>query len=128
MFLLSLFWFVLWVWFVAFCTRPWLNDFGAAAFVVTGLLIGVIYFFSFYEWYKRIRDEVKTWKRRLSYFAEALWVIFVSLLLTHCVLWVGDGMGNAKGIAFWFFVGFIISGFVLYTNDRLFRWLKAFFI
>ncbi len=141
LFLLTLFWFVLWVWFIAFNTRPWLNGFGATAFAFTGFLIGVIYFFSFYEWYKRIRNETNNWKRRISYLALVLLIIFVSHWLIWGVLWVGNWMevgnhwtGNDNdiaegiGIAFWFFVGFALSGFVLYMNDRLFRWVKQLFI
>jgi hypothetical protein len=128
LFLLSLFWFVLWVWFISFNTRPWLNSFGAAAFTLTGFLLGVIYFFSFYEWYKLIKEETKIWKKRLSTVALVLLIIFVSHWLIRGVLWVGNWMGNAYGIAFWLFVGFILSGFVLYTNDRLFRRVKELFV
>ena len=113
---------------MAFQSRPWLNDFGAAAFALTGLWIGIMYFFSFYEWYKHIRNESKTWKKRLAAFALILVIIFVSHWLIRGVLWVGTWMGNAYGISFWFFVGFVLGGFVLNTNDRLFRWLKALFI
>lgn len=126
--LLALFWFVLWVWFITFGVRPWLNGFGAAAFALTGLLVGTIYFFTFYEWFKGIRNEMKTWKKRLSTLALILVIVFISHWLIRGVLWVGNWMGNAYGISFWFLVGFILSGFVLYTNDRLFRWVKALFI
>jgi hypothetical protein len=127
LFLLLLFWFVLWVWSIAFGTRPWLNSFGAAAFVVTGLFMGVIYFFSFYQWYKQVQDIYKNSKRRLSYVALVLVLFFVSHWLIRGVLWVGNWMGNAYGIAFWFFVGFVMSGFVLYSKDRLFRKVKELF-
>ena len=128
LFLLSLFWFVLWVWSVAFNTRPWLNSFGAIVFVITGLFFGVIYFFSFYEWYKRIKDIERTSKRRLAYVALIMVLAFTSHWLIRGVFWIGNWMGNANGIAFWFFTGFILSGFVLYTQDRLFRWVKELFV
>jgi hypothetical protein len=119
---------VLWVWSIAFNTRPWLNGFGAVAFVVTGLSLGVIYFFSFYEWYKRIKEIERASKRRLSYVALVLVIAFISHWLIRGVLWVGNWMGNTNGIAFWLFVGFILSGFILYTQDRFFRWVKELFI
>ncbi|HXL72113.1 MAG TPA: hypothetical protein VN963_00680 [bacterium] len=128
LFLLFLFWFVLWIWSITFNTSPWLNGFGAVAFVVTGLFLGIIYFFSFYEWFKRIRGEVKNWKRRLSYAALALVVVFVSHWLIRGAFWAGKGMGNAYGIAFWLFVGFVLSGFILYSKDRLFHKVKELFV
>jgi hypothetical protein len=128
LFLLSLFWFVLWVWSITFNTTPWLNGFGSAAFVVTGLFLGIIYFFSFFEWFKRIRAEVKNWKRRLSYTALVLVVVFVSHWLIRGACWIGQWMGNAYGVPFWLFVGFVLSGFILYSKDRLFHRVKELFV
>jgi hypothetical protein len=127
LFLLSLMWFVLWVWCIAFHSRPWLSNFGVAAFVITGLLLGIIYFFSFYQWYVVICDEPKAWKRRLSAAAMTLTVVFVSHWIIKGVLWIAQWMGNTYGIAFWLFVGFILSGFVLYSKDRLFYKVKELF-
>ncbi|HTA76156.1 MAG TPA: hypothetical protein VK791_03245 [bacterium] len=127
LFLLLLFWFVLWVWSIAFGTRPWLNSFGAMAFVVTGLFLGMIYFFSFYQCYKQAREVARDSKRLLAYVALVLVLVFVSHWLIRGVLWVGNWMGNSYGIAFWFFVGFVISGFVLYSKDRLFSKVKELF-
>jgi hypothetical protein len=128
LFLISLFWFVLWIWSITFNSSPWLNGFGSAAFVVTGLFLGIIYFFSFFEWFKRIREEVKNWKRRLSYVTLVLVVVFVSHWLIRGTLWVGQWMGNAYGIAFWLFVGFVLSGFILYGKDRFLHRFKELFI
>jgi hypothetical protein len=119
---------VLWVWSIAFNNRPWLSSFGAVIFVITGLFLGVIYFFSFYQWYKHIREIERAAKRRLSYVALVLVIAFISHWLIQGVLWVGHWMGNTYGIAFWLFIGFILSGFVLYTKDRLFHWLQELFI
>jgi hypothetical protein len=90
--------------------------------------LGIIYFFSFFEWFKRIREEVKNWKRRLSYAALVLVIVFVSHWLIRGALWVGKWMGNAYGIAFWLFVGFVLSGFILYSKDRLFYKVKELFV
>lgn len=128
LFLLALMWFSLWIWYVAFGTRLWLSDFGAAAFVVTGLLVGIIYFFSFFEWFQRARYEAKTWKRRMAFAAILLTLIFVSHWAVKGVLWLATWMGNTYGISFWFFVGFVLSGFVLYTKDRLLSGFKQLFI
>jgi len=128
LFLLSLFWFVLWIWSITFNNSPWLNGFGSAAFVVTGLFLGIIYFFSFFEWFKRIRAEVKNWKRRLSYAAMVLVVVFVTHWLIRGTLWVGQWMGNAYDIAFWLFMGFVLSGFILYGKDRFLHRFKELFI
>lgn len=128
LFLLLLFWFVLWIWAITFNTSPWLNGFGSAAFVVTGLFLGIIYFFSFFEWFKRIRAEVKNWKRRLSYAAFVLVAVFVTHWLIRGTLWVGQLMGNAYGIAFWLFVGFVLSGFILYGKDRFLHKFKELFV
>jgi hypothetical protein len=126
--LLSLFWFVLWIWSITFNNSLWLNGFGSAAFVVTGLFLGIIYFFSFFEWFKRIRAEVKNWKRRLSYAALVLVVVFVSHWLIRGACWIGRWMGNVYGIPFWLFVGFVLSGFILYSKDRLFHGVKELFV
>lgn len=128
LFLLSLFWFVLWICSITFNASPWLNGFGSAAFVVTGLFLGIIYFFSFFKWLKRIRGEVKNWKRRLSYTALVLVVVFVTHWLIRGTLWVGQSMGNAYGIAFWLFAGFVLSGFILYGKDRFLHRFKELFI
>ncbi len=128
LFLLFIFWFVLWIWFITFNTSPWLNGFGSAAFVVTGVFLGIIYFFSFFEWFKRIRAEVKNWKRRLSYAAMVLVVVFVTHWLIRGTLWVGQWMGNAYDIAFWLFMGFVLSGFILYGKDRFLHRFKELFI
>ena len=128
LFLLLLMWFSLCLWYVAFGTRPWLSGFGAASFVITGFLIGIIYFFSFYEWFHRIRAEVRTWKKRMSYLALILTFIFLSHWAIKGVLFVSTWMGNAYGIAFWFFVGFILSGFVLYTKDSLLSGFNRLFV
>jgi hypothetical protein len=119
---------VLWVWSIAFNNRPWLSSFGAVIFVITGLFLGIIYFFSFYQWYKYTQEIERAAKRWLSYLTLILVIIFISHWLIRGVMWVGHWMGNTYGIAFWLFIGFILSGFVLYTKDRLFHWAKDLFV
>ncbi len=128
LFLLALMWFSLWIWCIAFGSRPWLSNFGVVAFTVTGFLLGIIYFFSFYQWFQNAREITKVWKRRMTYVAILLALAFLSHWAIKGVLWVATWMGNTYGISFWFFVGFILSGFVLYTKDRLLSGLKNLFV
>lgn len=128
LFILSLFWFVLWVWSIAFNNRPWLSGLGLVAFVVTGLFLGIIYFFTFNEWHERIKAETKTWKTILSYVALVLVVVYITHLMLLGVVWVGNWMGNLYGTAFWLFFGFVLGAFGLYSKDRLFHRVKELFI
>ena len=128
LFILSLFWFVLWVWAVAFNAKPWLHAFGLVAFVVTGLFLGIIYFFTFNEWHERIKVETKTWKKILSYVALVLVVVYITHLMLLGVIRVGNWMGNLYGTAFWIFFGFVLGAFGFYSKDRLLRRVKELFI
>lgn len=128
LFILFLFWLVLWVWSIAFNTQPWLRAFGLAAYVITGLFLGVIYFFTFNEWHERIKVETKIWKKILSYIALVLVMLYVTHLMIRGVIWAGNGLGDLYRTAFWLFVGFVLSAFGFYSKDRVFHKLKDLFI
>jgi hypothetical protein len=103
-----------------FKLKHWLKGFGVGAFFVGGLVVGFLYLYMAYKFFREIQARPDGAKKVGAYGAFGLGLVALNPALLGSIVWLFTPQGTFHTASFWGVLGSLLGAGMVYGVERLF--------